>query len=230
MSNLVVDQQLSLRWKEDTAALSEETRLVRSIAQARTIVIISGLEKGRKRDPLVLIYELGLIDKSRPLVSLKKADFGEADLREITLQQASLSEADLRRTNLTGANLKCSDLSNTDLRGADLSDADLSEVCFAGANLLPYDTEHPARLNAAHLANGVDMTAINLSNDHLVPTKLSGSIVRGADFSGAYLTGVVGLTEQELERQAHSLKGATMPNGQKYEDWVKDKEGRREEE
>jgi hypothetical protein len=33
------------------------------------------------------------------------------------------------------------------------------------------------------------------------------------------------ITEQELERQAKSLEGATMPNGQKYEEWLKDKEG-----
>jgi hypothetical protein len=30
------------------------------------------------------------------------------------------------------------------------------------------------------------------------------------------------------ERHASSLKGATMPNGQKYEDWLKDKERRGE--
>jgi hypothetical protein len=34
--------------------------------------------------------------------------------------------------------------------------------------------------------------------------------------------------EWELELQATSLKGATMPNGQKYEDWLKDKKAREE--
>jgi len=29
-------------------------------------------------------------------------------------------------------------------------------------------------------------------------------------------------------RAARSLEGATMPNGQKYEDWIKDIEGRKE--
>jgi hypothetical protein len=28
-----------------------------------------------------------------------------------------------------------------------------------------------------------------------------------------------------LYEQAKSLEGATMPNGQKYEDWLKDKQG-----
>jgi hypothetical protein len=41
---------------------------------------------------------------------------------------------------------------------------------------------------------------------------------------GACLGGAAGMTHEELEQQAKSLKGATMPNGQKYEDWIKDKE------
>jgi hypothetical protein len=32
----------------------------------------------------------------------------------------------------------------------------------------------------------------------------------------------------ERLQQSRSLKGATMPNGQKYEEWLKDKEGRGE--
>ena len=47
-----------------------------------------------------------------------------------------------------------------------------------------------------------------------------------ADLSGADLTGAY-VSEDQL-RSAESLKGATMPNGQKYEDWLKSK-GREEE-
>jgi hypothetical protein len=45
---------------------------------------------------------------------------------------------------------------------------------------------------------------------------------RGADLSGANLWGATGMSNKELERRAASLKGATMPEGQKYEDWVKE--------
>jgi uncharacterized protein YjbI with pentapeptide repeats len=45
----------------------------------------------------------------------------------------------------------------------------------------------------------------------------------GADLSGADLSYARGFTDEELEQQAASLKGATMPNGQKYEDWLKSK-------
>jgi hypothetical protein len=32
------------------------------------------------------------------------------------------------------------------------------------------------------------------------------------------------ITNEELEQQAASLEGATVPDGQKYEDWLKDRE------
>jgi hypothetical protein len=37
-----------------------------------------------------------------------------------------------------------------------------------------------------------------------------------------------GVTQKQLEREAKTLEGATMPNGEKYEDWLKDKQSRRE--
>jgi uncharacterized protein YjbI with pentapeptide repeats len=43
----------------------------------------------------------------------------------------------------------------------------------------------------------------------------------GVEMSGADLRGARGVTNEQLEQQAASLEGATMPNGQKYEDWLK---------
>ncbi len=43
---------------------------------------------------------------------------------------------------------------------------------------------------------------------------LSGANLREVD-----LRDVRGVTNKELDQQAASLQGATMPNGQKYEDW-----------
>ena len=37
------------------------------------------------------------------------------------------------------------------------------------------------------------------------------------------LIDALGFTNEELEQQAASPEGATMPNGQKYEDWLKSK-------
>jgi uncharacterized protein YjbI with pentapeptide repeats len=52
--------------------------------------------------------------------------------------------------------------------------------------------------------------------------------LRGADLSGANLWHATlgappGVTPYEQLSQAFSLQGATMPDGQKYEDWLKDK-------
>jgi hypothetical protein len=38
------------------------------------------------------------------------------------------------------------------------------------------------------------------------------------------LSGARGVTNEELDEEADSLQGATMPNGQKYEDWLKELE------
>ena len=51
----------------------------------------------------------------------------------------------------------------------------------------------------------------NLSNASLNNADLS-----NADLSDADLSGAKGITNEELELQAASLKGATMPNGSKH--------------
>jgi hypothetical protein len=85
------------------------------------------------------------------------------------------------------------------LNGADLRDADLPNANLIGASLFD------ANLFFANLSD--------------------------ADLGGAYEATREGsklITNQVLERQAKSLEGATMPNGQKYEDWLKDKKAREE--
>jgi hypothetical protein len=49
-----------------------------------------------------------------------------------------------------------------------------------------------------------------------------------AKLQGANLSGATGLPNEELERHTKFLKYATMPNDQKYEDWLKDREERQE--
>jgi uncharacterized protein YjbI with pentapeptide repeats len=57
---------------------------------------------------------------------------------------------------------------------------------------------------------------------------LSGVDLTGADLSGAILTGATGVSCHQAEGGeggAKPLDSATMPNGQKYEDWLKAKGG-----
>ena len=58
----------------------------------------------------------------------------------------------------------------------------------------------------------------------LSDSDLSDADLLNADLSDAVLSSAQGITNEELEQQADSLQGATMLNGQKYEDWLKSKD------
>jgi Pentapeptide repeats (8 copies) len=68
-----------------------------------------------------------------------------------------------------------------------------------------------------------DLRGASLRGANLGRADLNGAVLIGADLNGADLLDATGKTYEELERQATSLEGATMPNGQKCEDWIKSK-------
>jgi uncharacterized protein YjbI with pentapeptide repeats len=279
MSNLMIDQKLG---KNRDDELQEH---VRKVAQARTIAVLLGLDSKHKIRPLKLVYELGLLKKPTPVLTLNNAGLDGAYLSELTLHDACLNGADLRRTDLHGADLQDCNLSLADLRGANLSRADLSRVDLRDANLLPYDENNSATWNKhnlekrstlsngasfsrrglkvtnlsgatlreAHLGgawlggadlsgadlSGADLSGADLSgadlkgavlrkanlgvfrdNDDPKPTNLSGANLSGSDLKGAVLKDAEGVTNEQLNA-CKSLEGATMPGGQKYEDWLK---------
>jgi Pentapeptide repeats (8 copies) len=63
---------------------------------------------------------------------------------------------------------------------------------------------------------------LDLSDTDLSDTDLDGAVLDNADLAAADLRFARGLTEEQL-RVARSLERATMPNGQQYEDWIKDR-------
>jgi uncharacterized protein YjbI with pentapeptide repeats len=95
-------------------------------------------------------------------------------------------------------------LTLTNLKGATLENAVLNETW----------------LGVADLTNAV-LKGANLTSAYLKDANLTGANLTGADLTNADLTNAVGLTSEELEQQTSALEGATMPNGQKYEDWLK---------
>jgi uncharacterized protein YjbI with pentapeptide repeats len=101
--------------------------------------------------------------------------------------------AKLTVTNLKGANLAGAWLQKTWLGAADLTNADL-----ACADLKEADLKE------------ADLTGAVLTNANLTNADLTNAVLTNAD-----LTNAVGVTSEELAQQAFSLKGATMPNGQK---------------
>jgi hypothetical protein len=96
------------------------------------------------------------------------------------------------------------------------------------AALQETDPPHTKRiirfLSDARLIQG-DTPPVSLSGADLTGIVLSDVDLSKANLSGANLSGAKGITNEELQQQAASLKGTTMPNGQTYEDWLKEKEG-----
>jgi len=102
---------------------------------------------------------------------------------------------------LSGANLSGASLYRVNLGGIYLQDANLFQADLRGANL-----------------SDANLQDANLSKANLNYTNLFEAILDGADLENARE-----VSEDQLA-EAKSLKGATMPDGQTYEDWLKSKD------
>src|SRR5215208_2049534 len=207
MSKLLTDKEQPLHKAQPGDNLS-------AVARARTLTVLGRLDSGRKRSVLQFLYESGLIYKEQTLLNGRHniVSLQYANLSFANLSGANLSRVNLSGANLSGANLSFANLSFANLNEAYLSEANLSNAYLSGADL------RGAYLSEANLSYA-DLSGADLSNAYLSEADL-----RGADLGGAYLRYAKGWIEEQL-LAAHSLEGATMPNGQKYEDWLKSKEG-----
>ncbi len=163
--------------------------------------------------------EVRMLARARTLAVLERVEPGrEREVVEFLIETGlvqsegtsepiiSLHAADLRHAELSGIELSGADLSGADLTGAHLRYADLSATDLSNANLTCGEPTYRD-------PDCADLVGANL---------------KSADLSGAYLMGAnledaEGLTEAQLEQTA-LLEGATMPNGQKYEVWLKSKD------
>lgn len=239
MAQLLTDKDRPLHRAQVGDSLS-------TVARARTLTVIGRLDGDRKRSVLQFLFESGLIHKHHgrlgdsaldliesrhPVVGLEQADLSGAKLSGINLIGAYLGGVNLSEADLSWAALNASVLGGANLSKADLSRADLAKAVLPGADL------RGARLIDAGLVEtalgGANLSGADLSGANMTGVNLRG--VRpfedgafGADLSEADLSGVEGISIRELERQARSLTGATMPNGQKYEDWLKNASNRRD--
>ena len=180
----------------------------------------------RKRAIVQFLYEGTLIQKDQPVISLQDANLSGAYLSRATLVGADLHQtilvgADLSAARLDDACLRWANLLGADLRHAVLSGADLRGTTLVGAYVLAAALSG-ADLRGANLTNA-DLRDADLYEANLGGADLSGTDLRGAELYGADLSGAQGITNEELEQQADTLESATMPNGQKYEDWLKSK-------
>jgi uncharacterized protein YjbI with pentapeptide repeats len=153
------------------------------------------------------------------------ADLRKADLSRAILGSANLFECHLNEATLTDATLLSADLRGASLREADLSYATLlnADLSFAPVPNFPGE-KMPTNLTDADLSHAA-LQGAKLSSAKLIDAKLIDANLTDADLTDADLTDAKGWTLEQLTA-ARSLKGATMPDGQKYEDWLNDKESR----
>jgi uncharacterized protein YjbI with pentapeptide repeats len=161
---------------------------------------------------------------------LSDAIMSHADLSNATLFGADLKGAHLNDADLSGARLtssaslaKFSSMANVeevggtsiqelssartlvgadrkdaaDLSGADLSGSDLSDTFLGNADL----TE-------------ADLTEVDLRRSVLINADLTDADLSDADLSAVYMTGVNGITPEQLNQQAKSVQGAVLPAGE----------------
>jgi hypothetical protein len=62
----------------------------------------------------------------------------------------------------------------------------------------------------------IPLVDADLSEANLSYVDLRGADLREADLSGADLNGAIGVTKEQLDQQAESVEGATMPDGSKH--------------
>jgi uncharacterized protein YjbI with pentapeptide repeats len=215
-----LDQMSHLLLEKDLRG-SKEDSVVRTLARARTAAVIQRLDGTRNRNVTRFLNEAQLIGEGESSIHL----LAEADLEGAGLHNVDLSSADLSEANLDGANLHWTNLHEANLNWAILVDATLSGTELGHATLIKADLTK-ADLSDAVLAEA-DLSGAFLDKADLSDAYLGGADLSNADLRHANLRGAEGITNEELDQQAASLEGATMPNGQKYEDWLQSK-GRKE--
>jgi len=202
MSEMLTDEDRSLHDARPGDSLS-------TVARARTLTLLPRLNGYRKGSVLRFLYEANLIT----LEVGRVLDISGADLRGANLEGTDLHNADLRETNLEGAWLRWAILDGANLAEADLRKIYAGVASFKGAKLRNANLEE-AILFAANL-HGADLSWANLQGAYLQAN------FDGANLERANLRESKYISPKQLEQSDASLTEATMPNGQKYEEWVK---------
>jgi len=149
-------------------------------------------QEAKQRLKQQLIREMGNAPNVFALRAVEELDAPwRGWLKDGSLQKAQLPEASLDRANLQGA----------DLQEANLQGAKLRKAKLQGANL-----------QGAVLSGGSGI----LGRPVIGPTEAD---LTGADLTGANLQGAT-VTDEQL-RVTKSLTAAIMPDGRKYEDWLR---------
>jgi uncharacterized protein YjbI with pentapeptide repeats len=199
---------------EKNIYISQPNDPVRSMARARTLSVLRGLNDSRKGSLIQFLYESGLIKKNvnGGILRLSGGDLSYAYLVSIDLSEAALSGTFLEKATLSFANLNGADLNEAVLSGAELSGANLKGANLRGAVLVESQLHRAdlsgADLSKAHLgsmkigypipgyktlkiakANARDTSKPPSEGAYLFSANLSGANLEDADLGGVTLCG-----------------------------------------
>ena len=215
MSELLLHEHLSelLSRKHSDESDSPSDIQAVIIARARTATVLRVLDQGRRGSLIRFLSQAGILTKCI-----------EDELMGIDLSGTNLARINLSMTNLqfsifNGVNLEGADLSGANLRGASLRGAYLNNLNQNKVKVSEELWNDTLQENLRFYFRGANLSGVNLMGADLMgadlrTVDLSEADLRGADLSRANLRGAK-ITE-ELEKQAKSLKGATMPDGSKH--------------
>ncbi len=241
MSELLLEKHLRESPPEAEVRTVARVRTITILSQldARRIgYVFAFLREAKLMSAISNENVVSLKDADLRTVKWERANLSEAILYGADLSRANLSRANLSRANLNGAKLieakLGADLSEALRYGAKLIGADLSETNLSGAYLnqanlrganLSLANLGRANLSLANLSeanlygaylNQANLRGANLSLANLGRANLSLAKLGKADLGFANLKDAIGVTVEELEKQAVSLWGATMPDGSKH--------------
>jgi Pentapeptide repeats (8 copies) len=196
--------------RELEAQRAHEDALQKYFEQVGKLLIEQPLYKASPTDTLSVVV------RAQTLAVLEGLD---PDRKRILLQflyesgliSKSKPVVSLRGADLTGANLSVAILIYANLRRTRLVGAALIFAFLSEADMVAAD------LSLADLGGSTDLSETNLQEANLRGANLIEADLRGANLQDAKVT------DAQLE-QAKSFEGAIMPNGQKYEEWRKDKD------
>jgi uncharacterized protein YjbI with pentapeptide repeats len=179
---------------------SEENTEVRTLARARTLMVLGRLEDPSRKTALMeFLLEAELaqkVDERGPIIALSGANLSRADLSDANLS----GDADLRGAVLNDADLSGADLNDVNLGDANLSRADLDDAYLGSANL-----------SGANLSRA-DLSGANLSDAYLADARVSKEqLNRAYTLKGATMP------------DGQILKSNDSPDGPTFEEWRKSK-------
>ncbi len=202
--NLEQQRELDARRAQDTALQTYNEQMGKMLTEQglRTSEVNDDIRLLAKAQTVTTLREIDPNRKVQLLLFLECALLIHRDDSLVNLVRADLRFVDLSKQVLSEADLSYADLSYAYLRDTDLSGSVLEGTRLIGADLRDADL-HYAEV-------GAYLMDANLTN---------------ANLAGANLTGATGVTPEQVHT-VRSLDKVTMPNGQKYEEWLKDKEGK----